>query len=264
MPMKTKTRLFLILFLAGMLGLGSFLLVDLEALLRLVPVPEGTEVPAITPAFKLLSLIQPAVIIAAAVLIGNVLAPKVGLSAPMAESLATGGRWIPALKAQVVPGFVGGLVGGLGIVLTSAVFKPFLPMLVLDRIERFTRLLPFPTRLLYGGIVEELLLRWGLMTLLVWIVWRVWQKRSPQPTSINFVLAILISSLVFAASHLPIASIAIGQLTLALTLFVIVANSIFGLVAGYLYWKHGLEAAIIAHMFCHVVLALAHYAGAYF
>jgi hypothetical protein len=45
---------------------------------------------------------------------------------------------------------------------------------------------------------------------------------------------------------------------------VIVANSVFGIVAGYLYWKFGLESAIIAHILGHVVLALASYAGAYF
>jgi membrane protease YdiL (CAAX protease family) len=79
-----------------------------------------------------------------------------------------------------------------------------------------------------------------------------------------FVLAILISSFIFGLGHLPVAVFLIPETTLALVLFVIVANSAFGLVAGYLYWKYGLEAAIIAHMLCHVLLATASYAGAYF
>jgi len=52
--------------------------------------------------------------------------------------------------------------------------------------------------------------------------------------------------------------------TLALTLFVIVGNSAFGLIAGYLYWKKGLESAIIAHALTHVVMFTASYFGAYF
>ncbi len=263
MDMKFKTRLFLILFVAGMVGILSFLLVDLEAVLKLVPAPAGAEVPAVTPALKLLSLVQPTILLIVAVLIGIALAPKVGLSAPMAEALAAGGRWLPALKPQVVPGILGGLVAGIGIVIPSVVFKPFISIQALERIEKFTNLVPMATRLLYGGIIEELLLRWGLMTLIVWIAWRVLQRRSPKPASVSFVLAILLSSVIFALGHLPVASIAVG-LTVALTLFVIVGNSIFGIVAGYLYWKRGLETAIIAHMFCHVVLALAFYAGAYF
>jgi membrane protease YdiL (CAAX protease family) len=49
-----------------------------------------------------------------------------------------------------------------------------------------------------------------------------------------------------------------------LTLFVIVANSAFGLIGGYLYWKKGLESAMIAHALTHVVMFTASYFGAYF
>jgi len=49
-----------------------------------------------------------------------------------------------------------------------------------------------------------------------------------------------------------------------LTLFVVAGNSVFGLIAGYLYWRRGLESAIIAHMLTHVVLYIASYLGAYF
>jgi len=39
--------------------------------------------------------------------------------------------------------------------------------------------------------------------------------------------------------------------------FIVLANSFFGLVAGYLYWRKGLEAAIIAHMSAHIVFIAA-------
>jgi hypothetical protein len=39
--------------------------------------------------------------------------------------------------------------------------------------------------------------------------------------------------------------------------FVIGVNTAFGLLFGYLYWRHGLEAAMIAHALAHAVSFLA-------
>lgn len=263
MTTNVKTRLFWILFIAGMAGVVSFLLIDLNAMVALLPEEMRAGAPTITPFIKLATLIQPTVLLAGAVLIGVALAPGVGLSAPLAESFATGARSFAPLKPQIVPGLLGGLIGAIGIVLTSTILTPFFMPQTLERVHRFLSLIPLPMRFLYGGITEELLLRWGFMTLLVWILWRVLQKGSGKPTSKHYILAILISAFIFAVGHLPTA-ILLGETTAVMVLFVIVANSIFGVVAGYLYWKFGLESAMIAHVFGHVVLALASYAGAYF
>ena len=256
-----KRRLFLILFLLGFAGVLSILLIDLSALAALIP---AADPPPITPAIKILSLIQPAVLVGVAVLIGVALAPKIGLSAPAAEALAAGEQVLPALRPQLIPGVLGGVIGALAILVTHAVFKPLLTAETVERISRFGSLLPIPTRLLYGGLTEEVLIRWGLMTLLVWIVWRLFQKRLDKPTSVCFVVAILVSSILFGLGHIPIASVVLPQITLVVVLFVIIANSAFGVVAGYLYWKYGLESAMIAHVLCHVVLAVASRVGAYF
>jgi len=178
-------------------------LIDLSALLANFPVLAGTEIPPITPALKLLSLIQPAVILSLAVLVGVALASKVGLSSPVAEAVAGGGQLSLAFKPQIIPGIVGGLAGGVAIVLTAWLSKPFLPPEVITRIAELGKLLPLPTRLLYGGITEELLLRWGLMTLLVWAAWRLFQKGQNKPKPAYFVGAILVSSVVFGIGHLP-------------------------------------------------------------
>jgi len=262
--MRFNTRLFVILWLAGLTGVLSLLLIDLDALIAILPVPAGTEIPTITPALKLLSLVQPAVILSVAVLVGVVLASKVGLSSPVAEAAASGGDSVSAFKPQIIPGIVGGLAGGVSLVLIATALKPFLSPEVLARLGEYGKILPLPTRLLYGGIIEELLLRWGLMTLLVWAAWRLFQKGQDRPKSAYFVGAILISSVVFAIAHLPVAFMLFPEMTLALTMFVIVGNSAFGLIAGYLYWKKGLESAMIAHALTHIVMFTASYFGAYF
>ena len=55
---------------AGLAGVLSFLLVDQSALVALLPIPAGAEIPQLTPALKLLSLIQPAMLLALTVLAG--------------------------------------------------------------------------------------------------------------------------------------------------------------------------------------------------
>src|SRR5262245_53932479 len=79
-------RLFWILWLAGMAGILSFLLLDLPALIAAIPLPAGTPAPKLPPpsVFKVVSLIQPTVLITIAILIGNFLAGSVGLRAPAA------------------------------------------------------------------------------------------------------------------------------------------------------------------------------------
>lgn len=255
--MNFKTRLFIILWLAGAAGVLSFLLVDLAALLALLPVPAGMEMPRITPAIKLLSLIQPTVLLSVAVLIGVSLASKVSLSSPVAEAMAGNGDLRSALKPQIIPGLIGGLVGGVAIILNWLLWKPFLPPAFVARSVELNKLLPLPTRLLYGGFTEELLLRWGLMTLLVWAAWRLFQKKQGEPQTGYFISAIVASSVVFGLGHLPFIFAIVPDPSAALILYVIVGNATFGLIVGYLYWKKGLESAIIAHMVAHVVMLIA-------
>ena len=263
--MRFNTRLFFILWIAGVIGVASFfVLVDLNALIDFLPLPPETEVPEFTFALKLLSVIQPSVLLAIAAFVGVLLASKVGLSAPVAEAWANGGEKLSALRPQIMPGIIGALVGGVAIILAGLAARQFLPAEVTQRISQYGQFVPLPTRLLYGGMTEEIMLRWGVMTFLVWAGWRLFQKGEGSPRSAVFVAALLISSVAFAIGHLPIAFLLFPDWTPALTMFVIIGNSMFGLVAGYLYWKKGLESAIIAHAFTHLILFSASYFSAYF
>jgi len=256
--MTHRTRLFGIVFLSGFIGILSILLIDLNALLAVLPVTTGKPLPMSPWVIKLVSLIQPTILVAAAALIGVLLAGKVNLSAPAFEALASGNSVIAALRPQILSGIVGGLIGAGTLVSSWVVARSILPIEFVARAEQFNRLLPIPTRLLSGGITEEVLLRWGLLTLFVWAGWKLFQRGHGKPQSIYFVGAILISSIVFGLGHLPIA-VALGSLSITIGLYIVIANSIFGLIAGYLYWRKGLEAAIIAHMITHVGIITAGY-----
>src|SRR5262245_5926409 len=109
--MKFKPRLFAILWMAGVAGVLSFLLVDLSALLANMPEAAGAGMPFPPFVLKLLTVIQTTVLLSIAVLTGVTLSHRVGLSSPAAEALAGGGNLVAALRPQIVPGLIGGLAG---------------------------------------------------------------------------------------------------------------------------------------------------------
>ena len=254
---KMSTKLFVILWVAGMAGVLTLLLIDISAIVANLPAASGTELPFHPFVIKLLGTIQPTILLTIAIFAGLKLAPTVGLSAPAAEALAKGNGFISALKPQVVPGLIGGLIAGVAILSCWVVFRSVLPPVFITRAERLNTSMPFLTRLLYGGVTEELLLRWGLLTLLVWIAWRIFQGGRGKPRAIWFVIPIVISSVIFGIGHLPLV-VALGvDFSIPIVAFIVFANSLFGLIAGYLYWQKGLEAAIIAHMTTHIVFITA-------
>jgi hypothetical protein len=98
-----RFKLFAILWLAGMAAVVSVLLIDLSAVLANLPGTAELEMPFHPLLIKLLSIIQTGILLSIAIFIGIQLAPLVGLSAPAAEALASGNRFISALKPQVLP-----------------------------------------------------------------------------------------------------------------------------------------------------------------
>src|SRR6185503_11139250 len=107
-----RMKVFAILWLGGMAGLLSILLIDLSALLANLPANAGLELPFHPLLIKLLSVVQTAVLLSIAIFIGVRLTPHVGLSAPAAEALAKSNSVIAALKPQVLPGLCAGFLGG--------------------------------------------------------------------------------------------------------------------------------------------------------
>jgi CAAX prenyl protease-like protein len=223
----------------------------LPQLLARMPEMLGPKAPPMPPLriLMLASMAQSAVLVGLAVWAGT-LAPAVGLHAPGFEAIVTRSPVARALKPQLVPGLIGGTLGGILLAGFAFLSPPELSALQ----KRFA--VPFIARVLYGGLTEEILLRWGFMTLLVWIAWRVIQRRVGNPRPWIVWIAIGVSAIAFGAGHLPAAALLIGRLTPSVVTLVIAANALFGIMAGYLFWRYGLEAAMIAHAFAHVLASV--------
>jgi membrane protease YdiL (CAAX protease family) len=230
-------KLWLHLILLGLVGCASLMLAPLE---RLVPFP----IDPLT--VRLLSVVQPALLVLLFAALGAWAAPKVGLDAPAVRAWSERRSVGPVLAQQLLPAVVGGLA--IGVVLLG--FWAFLqarpyaaPLLSLE--------FPLATKLLYGGIVEELLLRWGLMSLLAWVAWRLaGAPKAARSWQIGF--GLIAAALLFAAGHLPALFVIVPLAPAELVALVLATNFTAGAVFGWLFWKRGLEAAMIAHAFAHL------------
>lgn len=107
------------------------------------------------------------------------------------------------------------------------------------------------TSAIYGGIDEEILLRLGLMTFFVWLGSRL-NKTTPPASSVLWAANIL-AALLFGLPHLP-ATAAIAPLTPVVIARAVVLNGLEGVAFGWLYWRKGLESAVVAHFSSDLVL----------
>lgn len=242
--MAHKFKLGIVLFLLGTIGVLSMLTVE---------IPMGELPKAITDRFtpqeiKLLTLINPLLLMIIGVLIGTALHDKVNLKIPSIKAFLKIEPAHVSFKEQLKGGVFIGIIAGVLITGVAAFFQSFLPA---EFIALGSKIQITPAaRLLYGGITEELLMRYGFMTLVVWIVFKI-SKRLQNST---YILGILMSSLLFAAGHLPVVFNAVADPGVMLIAYVIIGNAAAGILFGWLYWKKGLEAAMIGHMTAHLVM----------
>lgn len=218
-------------------------------------VPE--EIPVPLPLLLLLSVLQNMVLFALAIGVGLFCARRVGLGAPILEGWLRGGKVGERGRAIVVPSILLGLGAGLIIILLDVVvFAPHLPPAFQE-----VQLPPWQGFLasFYGGIDEEILLRLFLVSLLAWLLSRVWKDREGKPTAGGMWLVIILASVLFGLGHLP-ATAQLAPLTPLLVSRAILLSGVAGLAFGYLYWKRGLESAMLAHfstdILLHVIVVL--------
>ena len=238
-------KLFFILLVASVIG----------SLMVLPYTMTITSTPAslLTPFVIFASVIQSIVQFSITIFIGLYLAKKIGFGFPILESWLKGESVGSRLK-PILPLSIGlGVLGSALVIVFSLLYVPF-P----DLLRQSGASVPLWQSFLaifYGGIGEEILFRLFVMSLLVWISFKIKKTSAGTPTTIGAWLAIIISAVLFGLGHLPVASsyVTINAMTVTEA---IVNNGIIGMVCGWLYWKKGLESAMIAHFSSDVVLHL--------
>jgi Type II CAAX prenyl endopeptidase Rce1-like len=104
---------------------------------------------------------------------------------------------------------------------------------------------------LYGGLTEEILLRWGLLSVLALGFIKL------MPRHLALVLAATLATIAFALAHVPAVGLEAGMMTTPLLIRTLVWNGALGAAFATAFLRHGLEAAILAHIGVHLGFALA-------
>lgn len=241
-----KLRRWHILLASGLVGVASLFLAPFE---QLVPDQD------LSPQLRALILIQPAILTIAAVALGQALAGKVGLGAPLVDAWLRNERPGEVLRRQLPSALLLGLAAAVILVVYSSVILPRVAdPAMLERMASFS--VPLPTRILYGGITEELLTRWGLVSLIVWAISRM-GGRGERPAAAGYWIAITLAAALFAIGHIPMLLGLSIQPSAGLVVAVLLANSVPGIMFGWLFWRRGIEAAMIAHALAHIASTLA-------
>ena len=191
----------------------------------------------------LIQLLQSAGLLAVSICIGVTLASKVNLHTPCFEALVRGDSLLKKLRPQFIPGCIGGLSVGIFFFGMNYLTPPELNFNPQHMIFIFQIL----HEVLHGGVTQEIFLRWGMMTLLLWFMWRFIQRDLNKPSQSKVWIAIIVSSLLFGLAYLPLFELFHNELPTYRLIYIIVVNTLPGLVFGFLYKQYGLESAMIAH-----------------
>lgn len=256
--MKPRTRKhFLPLFLLGLTGIATIPF-SLLPLVQAQSAASGVPLPALV----LLGMIQPALLLAVAVLLGNKLAPRIGLRSHLLSRVAGGPPFVKGMRKDLPVALAAGIALAVFMALADAVlFRPAMPAFFARAQDlQPAAIATMVMGVLYGGVTEELMMRWGAMSLFAWIGWKNLQRGSGALHPAVAWGAITLAALLFAVGHLP-AALATGFSGPLLVLRVLLLNTIAGAVFGWLFWRRSLEAAMVAHASVHVAFYLLHLVG---
>ena len=173
--------------------------------------------------------------------VGIVLAKKIGLWKD--EKTIT--------KQPLLLSIAVGIIGGIALIVPDLLFFGKYSEVILDSYALKPTAVYIIAAIIYGGIIEEVMLRLFLMSLAALLLHKLFEKNTDKPTTKVLIAANVIAALLFAAGHLPATFAMIGNSPI-LIFRCFLLNGCLGLLFGYLYRKYGLRYAMIAHAGCHI------------
>ena len=232
-----------------------FILLIICVITSLLVIPYSLELTSneieITPKILLLTALQNLVLFAIAIFLGLFLSKRIGMGLPILQGVLDGKNQTKELKSILLPSFSLGIIAGILIVLIGIPFNKFIPELL--NLETPVTVWKAFLASFYGGIAEEILLRLFLVSLFIWIIFKIKKDKDGKPAVFGIWLSIILAAVFFGLGHLP-ATAQITSLTGIVIIRAIVLNGVGGIIFGWLYWKKGLESAIIAHFSADIVL----------
>ncbi|WP_255576041.1 abortive infection protein [Comamonas sp. Y33R10-2] len=182
------------------------------------------------------------VLLALAIGIGLKLGSQVGLSSPLVHAAVQGRTPWRGMRVLSLPGLAGGVAGAAWMVTLTMVWPESMAFVapVYD--------LPLLPKILYGGFTEELLLRFGLLSLVMWLLWRALGSPEQRPSWQLGWLAIFIAAVLSGGILVYLGWTAVAAMTATALLQLLACEVVYGLLSGILFWRYGLESAMLAHV----------------
>ncbi|KTC72515.1 hypothetical protein Lbir_1290 [Legionella birminghamensis] len=192
-----------------------------------------------------LVVIQTLVMVMLMSVAGTVLSQRTGLGDPLLSALLGGGEAWRQIQDGLVAIGVLTVIGLLGFLLLYY----GLAMRVLDQptllaLQTFRNKIGLDGCILYGGGVDEILARWGLLNVILYFA----MLFSGQKTNAMVWTAIVISGIFFTLGQLP-AYLAAGCRASRQFVYCMLILCLWqALIFGYIFWHYGLLAAMFAHI----------------
>lgn len=206
----------------------------------------------------LISVLQNIILFSVVIGIGLLVAHQVGLGAPLIEAIISGKSTNHVLTSLFIP-FLLGIFGGGALLIMDLALVPYFPEKLLKTALKTTQMENF-TASFYGGINEELLMRLFGISVIAWLLARAWHTASGLPTTVDFIIANIVMAVIFAIGHLPALKSLLGNITRVILLRTLLLNMVIGLICGYVFWRYGIEGAILTHFVADIIY---HVGGTY-
>ena len=189
--------------------------------------------------FYLLTMIQSAIYSLVAAFFGYLMSTRLALMRKLCFEKKT----LQRVLIQII---------ALGVLffLDAPIFGSLIPE-VAKEYEKGISLPYFFGSLIYGGIIEEVLLRLFFMTLIAFLISLIQRKKIVSNKVLIF--SNIVAALVFALGHIPTTISLFGKLNFLIVFRCLLLNGLFGFIFGYYYIKYGIQYSMIAHSGIHFV-----------
>lgn len=147
------------------------------------------------------------------------------------------------------------VVGGLFLILSDLLFFGNYSQIIMDSYTVKPTIPYLIASVIYGGVIEEIMLRLFWMSLVAFILWKFFDRKNECPSTSILITANIIAALLFSAGHLPATAATLG-ISPMIVFRCFLLNGGMGLMFGWLYRKYGLRYSMIAHGTCHIVSKL--------
>lgn len=194
-------------------------------------------------------LIQTFILFSVIIFLGLFFTKKIGFRLPLIEAIAGNDKYLPALKRIAIKSALYGVGTAAAIYVTDTLFTGM--GVAITTHERVAPVWQTLLAALYGGITEEIVMRLFLMTFLIWLGMKM--CRRDKHLNSHVYISIILTAVIFGLGHMPITA-SLTAITPLVVTRAIVLNGIGGVVFGWLFWKEGLESAMITHFTADIFL----------